>query len=473
MFELNLTKTFFASGSYFYNNHSIPVQLSGFYEENSSNPVEIKVWSDDENAPRIFHDSMDNPYSVSFEGITEEGKDIFLCKIKPNSITGTRILEAEVSSFIIGDLNRKLIPDQKYTVHINTSPTPLIKPDLIYSLIFDGTITSNKTDDERKGILWENDIGKAKLIDNYEYIEDEKQSKEFTIRIKTNKLFLTFTPTEEISVKDFFIMLPKKLEGDFSLLSFIGRKRTSCYQAEFMGYTKNEPIFSYCKYKAWNGFYNYPHDLSFMRSIIFPKSLQEGVFSQLFSNYKVSNYKEIIDRTLPNLITSYEDGYVESHLLNAYAALESMVDGIGDFSQINNILDKEAFNSLTKKIKKIISNEITDKEIREQIYKKIPELQRKSFTDKLMYLLDLQDVNRSYIWPPEIDETKEFGEIIKRRNELIHRGNVEQGITCYFDLARIQTLVELWILRLLKCPFEAINKYSFFRVVPIDKVIHY
>lgn len=473
MVEYQKNNTFFAQGIYHHGQHCIPAQLYGSYKSHSPDPVTIVVFSENEDAPDIFDRSMRYPYSVWFDGKTEMDQPIWMMGIKPQQITGLKRLEGDVNIYIEGDLDAYAEADRQILIHAKISPTPLIIPEWTYSQNDDGTITRVGTDRERTGISWENEHGKALLIDFYEYMNLGQENQGTSVRIRTDSLFLTIIPHTKTALKAILFQLPKILHEDLNLLSFIGRRRIVCYEAT--GEIKHEETnhVAFSRYKTWRGFYNLPSDQSSLRSLIKPQALRDGVFHQLLLNYRASPYKAIIGRSIPYLITSYEDGYIETHLVNAFAALESMVDGIGEALNYSYLLGSSPFNKLSGKIKDIIHHEVEDPIISQGIIKKIPELRRRSYVDRLIYLLEQQGVNTNLIWPPNTDQPNELHELIKRRNLLIHTGTLDHGDICLFDLSRFQKLVELWILKLLDCPQEAINEYSLWRDAPINQIIHY
>jgi hypothetical protein len=172
-------------------------------------------------------------------------------------------------------------------------------------------------------------------------------------------------------------------------------------------------------------------------------------------------------------MTSYEDGYLESHLMSSYSALESMVSGLSDNKGYSSLLGKGQYKKFRKKMIDLIENEFDDENLINGLSKKLAEFQRRPYFDQLLSVLNDYPIDSSLLWPPETDVNTELHNIIKRRNNLIHKGLVDTGNISRFDLNRIQKMIELLILKLLDCPNEAINKYSLWRDAPITKVIGY
>lgn len=472
MINYQAVNQFYAKGEFSFSGSTIPAELNGKYKSYSNDSIEFNLWSDASEAPKLFDASMSFPYNVTFKGKTEHGESILLLGIKPNAIVGFNHLEGDARLFMKGDVDYIVKPGETLSIYSIVSPTTLIFPDWTYLRSYDGTITTIGTETERIGIPWNINNGTARLIDRYEYVDGNDKDENVTLRIQTNSLVLTIHPEVETEIKAFFLQLQKLLFEDLSVLSFIGRKRISLIEANARVNVDGKVKSAFARYRTWGGFYNLPSDQSQLRQLIKPGSLQDGVFKTLVENYRISPYKSVIDRTIPYLLTSYEDGYVETHLINAYAALESMVDGIGATFDQEYLLGNKPFKRLSKKLEDLVRQNIDDVETANGIIKKIPELRRRNFLDRLLFLLDKQRVNTKLIWPPGIDEPSEFHELLKRRNLLIHTGTIDQNETWRFDLNRVQKLVELWILKLLDCPEEAINHYSLWREAPIHEILH-
>ena len=176
-----------------------------------------------------------------------------------------------------------------------------------------------------------------------------------------------------------------------------------------------------------------------------------------------SQYKTIIQRTIPFLLMSYEQGYFESHIANTYSALETMIAGLSSDSneETGNSLSANDFKRLTRKIKTVIHAEVTDPKIYNGITRKLGELNRRPILDRLLALLKQYSVPVEKVWSSNTDIATELGKIIKRRNLYIHQGRIDDFGQYYDDYSRLRVLIELWILRLLDCPDDSINDASF------------
>jgi hypothetical protein len=472
MFDYQPEDQLFATGKIHVADKNAIVNLSGSYKQNSSSPVEFTIWTDKSDVGELFDLAMRYRQIAWFEGNTERGKPIWLMGLEINQIIGKNRMQGSASIYIEGDFDSIPPDENEIFIRASLSPTPLIIPDVNYSLNYDGTISKIK-DEPRIPIEWNSSHGGASLSHEYEYMFGKREADQLIAQLRKNILRYKYRPKVETDLKAVLLEFTKWIDDEILLLSMIGRKRIVCYEATASHKDDSGVRYALARYKTWQGFHTLPTDLSLIENIIRPTYLKDGLFGTLLQNYLNSPYKDVIRRTIPNLITTYEDGYIESHLSSAYSALESMVDGIGDIEKITYSISSNPFKRLTKKIKELLNTEIEDQVIRESIKNKIPELRRRSFQERLFALLEIQNVSMDMIWPPDTDQDSEFHNLIKRRNLLIHQGQVENRSMMIFDLSRVQRLVELWILRLLNCPSGAINTYGLWRDAPINKVLHY
>ena len=251
----------------------------------------------------------------------------------------------------------------------------------------------------------------------------------------------------------------------------MSRKRVAWYEAS-INYYGEEIRSATFRTQTWFGYYQeQSYEQSYVDLLVSPFKLRDGLFQELLSTYQSSPYQKIIEQTTPHLFASYEDGYLESHLGNVYAALESLVGGLSDVNGLSFSLGSSRFKKLKKAVKKTITEYIEDKEVADSIVKKIPELRRKPFLDRLLILISQYNVDVSLLWPPDTDVDAQLQKILSRRNQLIHQGRMNNPSQYNYDFRRIQKLVELWLLKLLECPDDAINKYALWRDAPINKFL--
>ena len=469
-----LDKTFIARGelSLARTSNSIPVLVSGNYKLHDSDAVRLKIIPKIDEIPEIFRKPFGWPFS--FEGKTEFGEDIWIEYLKIHQISGLNqiVWKGSAVKFVSGNLQEFDPKDTTLLLQISVSPTPILVPEISYMLRPDGTITN---DDDRSptGIKWETSYGEATLIDSYQYLNDQKIGhKKALYRIQDHQIQIHHKPDGNTSFKSILSELESSLHNSLILLSFFGRKRVAWYEAEVNYYGDNF-ISAFTRIQTWFG---YHQDQSIERYhvdlLVVTQKLRDGIFKDLLNNFQSSKFKETIERTIPHILSSYEDGYLESHLGNVYAALESIVGGLSEANKISYSLGSSKFKKLKKELQGLIVTVVEEEETINSIVKKIPELRRRSFLERLLQLVKQYGIDLSLLWPPDTDIEAELHEILRRRNQLIHQGKMDEPSRYFYDFNRIQKLVELWILKLLDCPDDAINKYALWFDAPINKHLH-
>ena len=404
----------YADGDFIWYKKSTKVHMSGTYGQDSAAPVFVSFWSDTEESSRLFNDVMDVPNEVVFNGKDIFGKTIYISGIDYKQLLGFKKLDAVASFYMEGD-NFELGPDnEKINIQLVLSHVPLLLSEWMFGTSFDGTI-KKVAGGQRKGINWVTTFGKAQLIENYTYqISSENKS---ICRLKENVINLEYKPTSNIELSELLHQIPNLLYEDLLLLSFLCRKRINCQKAIF--YQKGNASETVAKFNNWRGFYNNQTDWSSLRCLIKFHDLQNGLFEKLIKNFRASHNRELIKQSLPYIISSYEDGYMESHIVNAFFALEGMVNSLGGEKKINTILKASSFEKLAKSIRGLISNSEYEEDVKALINEKIAELNRRSFTNKLMFLLNEYKVNAELVWPANTNQEEGFHEIVNRRNNLI------------------------------------------------------
>ena len=77
-----------------------------------------------------------------------------------------------------------------------------------------------------------------------------------------------------------------------------------------------------------------------------------------------------------------------------------------------------------------------------------------------MKLLGKDKVAAERFWPSGADIEQELKDLLNRRNDFIHKGIFPSDEDYKNDTYRLQHLLELWVLRLLDCPYDAMIFFS-------------
>ncbi len=444
---------------------TIPVIIHGTYNPYEPGPTFCTVAPD---GRRKSLGDLSNPEEIEIRATTNDGKDITILGLDQITIThlgSQTICQGTAKYFIKGQLKTFAAQGNEIHCSLFIPYTPLAKADAHYTRSYDGTITLSERSN-RNGIKWNTPLGLAELIDHYDYVEDKVGIDAATIRIRRCQAHLVIKPKGRYSLEKLIRGLPDAFDETFWFISFLSRKRIVWHSVEvnaFPSEGSSEFREAVAHRQSWLGFLEEQrYEQTSIDILLKINELRNGLFEKLHENFMASPYKTLIRRTIPFLIMSYEQGYFESHIANTYSALETMVAGLSsDADQdVGLLLSTGDFRHLTKKLKDVIRAEIDDGDIQDGISSKLGELNRRPILDRLTTLLERYQVPMAQLWPPDSNIKEQLHQIIKRRNLYIHQGRIDDFHQYYRDYTRLRILVELWILKLLECPDEAINSVA-------------
>ncbi len=296
------------------------------------------------------------------------------------------------------------------------------------------------------------------------------------IRIQRCQIVIRFKSIGLVSLGNILRELPTILDETLWLVTFLGRKRIAWYAGEAVFIPGGGPTQNFKQAvihrRSWLGYESQIGSGELQLDLLIPpKELRRELFQKLITSYEASKYKEVIRRTIPHILVSYERGYLESHIGNAYLALESLVAGLSSERDdtVAQLMQSATFKQLTKKIKQTIHEEVKERATAQGIIKKLGELNCPSFLDRLIKLIKKYDVPVTLLWPSGSNIESELHDILLRRNIYIHQGRLADIDLSLYDFVRVRNLVELWILKLLNCPDGVINVHALSNLMPIDK----
>jgi hypothetical protein len=474
MLKLQEVQDFVAEGEAIIGDARIPVTIAGKHPAYlGPDPVECKVIPHTGDLPPEFDEAYKTGRKMELEATTEFNRQIWIPRFDIHQLGHSGNLvrwEGVAELFVAGDLGEFDTSEASIVCQVYVPRTELALSRVGYQYNLDGSIVLKGG--ERKSIRWNTRLGEAELAEIHEYYLDEAinldrakiQVQRCQVQIKPNLSGIT-------SLKSVAVELEEALDASLWLLSFLGHKRIAWYAANIVFLHPDDYRIAEVRRKQWLGYErDMGSDLSHFQLLINRASLQNSdLFQRLWDNYQASPFESAIRRTIPYILSSYERSYTEMRIGMAYLALESLVDGLSENSGLTNLLGSSRFKRLSKAVKQLIYDHVVDRETADGIAEKIGELRRRSFVDKFWKLAEETGFAVERLWPPGTDVQLELHELIKRRNFYIHQGTIDDYDLCYLDLYRLQKLVELWILKLLGCPDEAINFAALNYPLPINK----
>lgn len=411
-----------------------------------------------------FNEFLKNNDSLNVTGKINDNELILINIVSWTYIEGN-VAEVEVDLFYKG--YRGIIPFEngEYFVFIILDDAPAVHINKQGPLSYLGTISSRRKNDD--AISWETEIGKISLADYFDYEQSEISNGKATIQIKRTKICIEKKFNYSINIDKLIIDIENELEDVINLLSFISRKPINWYELKLTIYSEgeNRVVFNLEKRRKDDLRNKLNKEQMFHQS-----NLKEGPFYELLKEYRKSLYKEQIKRTIHFITTSNIDNFLEPSFQSAFSALEIITAACSEKLKINNMFEdgqEVRQKTILKEIKKLIKiiykreNWGMDGSFKE-INEKTSELKRRPFVNKLIDVIKLSKIRFGDIWyvQEEIYFNNKLKEIIKRRNEIIHSGEIINYPQLYRDKIRIQTITERLLLFLLN--YNAIKDFNHF-----------
>lgn len=456
---MKIDDTFFKIDGLIRDKNNKTVKISAYVISLSTYAVTVKVIFDPKVVKDVNRRSLQYPATI--EGTTEIGEDIYITDFYPNnskSHYSSRKIEliGEIGVFIKGvSLNKPIKIGQKINLNlylpfsaINSSATSI-----------EAGLSQIKIEEAEKVYMtWKDGDYNYTFYNQYKVEKsDEKEFITRAIKIQHKAtLAISIFITKKLNYKEHLLEAILKVEKTFPLLGILGKRRLTWFEGTSVYIDKNVNEADLIKpYSLLSTKSDY--ELSWLEIPVTKQWLKKGLFSKLLKNLDLHPKNAAIIQAIEYLLSSYEEGYLFSQLTAAYTAFETLVTELGELQNIGSTMNDNEYNQLEKQIKLSIKSQFQDKNKRSDIYTKISELKRKTIKAKFFTLFNEKEIPLTRFMFKHTDWKNNMGALIDRRNELIHAGKINSDHI--IDLNRLQLLLQLWILKLLNCPNEAINEH--------------
>lgn len=478
---IQIISNFVAVGKALINDEWLPVTIAGDRTKWGPEPVKCLVMLDLYNKP-LWLNSLKglSSHITQFKGQTVDGFNIGSSDFQQEIATVYNTMikwEGIARKFVESDVEDYPIKNSKAVFSVFLPPIPLIPVNFTHHLD-----KISQKDGKSEYILLDTELSKVILMNSYMYLDETVGIDKASLEVQKCEINIEKHFSNLASLENLFEEIDKEVEDATLIISFICRKYVEWYASQVNIHEdtlidNKQNTKEITLYRLTSSAYRVTqlvHDPQDSNIILQRGNLANGLFQKILKNYKQLECKHVIQQSILYILKSYQDNYIEMRLGNAYSALETLVDGFSQKNNIANSLNNKEFQKLSKKLRQIIREELGENQkATDDIIKKLPELQRRTFIDRWIELLSIYHVDLSLDWLLEHsfasalrtyetsnDVLSALNLIMKRRNNYIHQGILDSDY-CNADLRLIQTLTELWIIKLLGCPDEAIDAGAF------------
>lgn len=479
-------RTFYAKGELYRGDIPVPTVVTGSYQTYKADGIEIQLSPDMDSLPQPGLFGTENK-EVDLHATLPDGKQIWAPDLRVHTWGGIRgkdtnetqqyLWEGTADFFAEGDLEDFDGANGTLFYHLVTNPSPLADPGVNYWLNADGTSALFPEDGEKRPLRWQTPIGEAAFTDSFTYPTTEDIGYFHTqLRIRRFGVAIERRPENIVSPRVLLKELADMFQSAFSLVSLLSRRRVDWYRAELIYIPDNnlerDSRTIVAQRRRWLGYIRETSEQTYDVSLVRLNRLKDGLFEELLDQFEHSSLRTVLDDIIIHLMMSHEDIYFENRYVSAFTALESLVNVLANENQLYAILDEASLGNLMKSLKNTVKEVMPGQsniEIRASLYSKLLELGRRAFTEKLLLLKDRYGLQLNDLWPEGSDIDFELDRMVKRRNSYLHQGVIGNFEAYFYDLNRIQNIVELWILKLLGLPRDAVNPAAIGNLVPIGQ----
>lgn len=479
-------RNFVAKGELYRGDVSVPAIITGSYQIYEAGWIQFKISPDMDSLPQpgIFGEEEK---VVNLRGRLADGRQIWTPNLQINTWGGIRgkdtgeikqyLWEGVAEFFAEGDLEDFDASAGTLLYTLVANPSPLADPGVSYIPKSDGTITWYPEEGEKKHLRWHTPIGDAVFTDSFTYpITDNVGYYQTQLRIRQFVVAIERRLEGVVSPKALLEELTSMFQSVFSVVSLLSRRRVDWYRARLIYLPDNnlerDSRTAIAQRRRWLGYMREIDDNTHSVSLVRLNHLRDGLFERLVNQFGKTTYRSALDGIITHLMVSHEDVYLQNRYVSAFTALESLVNILAEDNQLYSILDDDSFKGLMQKLKTTVKETLPgkgNKNLRASLYSKLLELSRRALIEKLILLKDQYELQLSALWPEGSDIDFELDRLVKRRNNYLHQGTMDNPEAYLYDLNRIQNIVELWILRLLDVPQDAVNPVALGHLVPIDR----
>lgn len=270
------------------------------------------------------------------------------------------------------------------------------------------------------------------------------------------------------SLRDHLDTLEAELNDLCAVLSFIGRTRVDWTEIKVTSNIRDDPSDERIGYgedvrrlrtaRASNGAQG-------LDSLVNRWRCQPATLNELCINYRNLPFKESAFLAISYLLQTFQPGYLEEHVADAFTALETLVAGMAEAEGKGLTLQESEFIGLKTVLKASIKDygkkQGLNPQQRAAIYAKLSELNRPSIVQGIGDAIQRFSVSWADLWPKNTVCSTALRDAYDRRSTLVHTGKLVNAQESYEDLGRMQALTERLLYRLLNGDEAVVPPHAF------------
>jgi len=425
------------------------------YNKYSPDQIECQISSAETESARFAKLFVTDTIDLKISGFLENKTKLVVNDVHGYYLKG-RTADLNIDSFSVGHPDKIPFNSGYILAEIKIPEAPAIEVAKAIGLSYLGEIENKRKDED--AIFWINEFGEFSIADFYEY-ENGKVGLSSTIhRIKVFQIVIKKKFAQSFIIEEIVPEIEKEIEDILWLLSFINRRRLFWYEIniKIIPVPDDREIWIPNYYKRRKSIISGKADSQ--NYLIGQNELAKGGFYKILQEYRNHPMKNEIRRAIIYTAVSYEHDTVEAQIQTIYLAVEVLVNSLSETRGYFNVLQKDSFKKLLKKVKEVVSAYFGDeskyKNEKSWLILNLLGLNTIPFIDRLIKCIGELDIEvLDFLNEPDLLKPT-FENIQRRRNKLIHKGEIREPDRLIEDLIILRALSERFILELLKWPLD-------------------
>ncbi len=383
----------------------------------------------------------------SFLGTTDLGEPLRIPSLDWEHAENDALVGTAQEVFV-GPQKITFMPDRQVVV-AELTPTELAVPEKHVWTSYTGEMREPEGSKPRPAMEIPSGLGKMRLVLHYRFETADVGAQRSLLRIPTPTIALQ-VGTNSLS-QDHDSLITRflgELELALRLVSYLSRRHVYWSRIKVSSYDEN----SRATLERVRGGIGDPIDVDRERQFVNPYRLGSNL-ANMVDGLRASPYKDALLLAMLYLVSAINARFVETSLLEAFTAWETLTNGIGAADGEEWILDPPVFKELRARMKNVLSQFIADHTlpltVSSAVASKMSELNRPSFAQRASNLLERENVGWQDLWKTSTSLIARVRELADRRNQFVHAGKIDNPTLTSIDARRAIVLVERLIYRLI------------------------
>jgi hypothetical protein len=375
----------------------------------------------------------------------------------PPGTSGARqvgILHAEASELLL-ESPRVDGQVERQEVMVILTPTPIATPtrSFLIQVPDTGELKALNEDREPDIVTWNPIFGRGEFLQRYTFEQVRVAGQPSLVRVPEPSIRLELH--EDVRDDDPYRAAQRVRESVdllLRLISFLSRQHVRWHTMRVTTRCRPESAVFEQRFE-WRRSDGSIGPKSAFGRLVNPYRAPRDYLERMYAVFDGLTYRDAVSAAILYLVASTQERFLESELVNAFTALESLIDGIVAVSGRRKLLlgaKGDRFRRVMEaQIDTFCAQEGLDATTRDALVSKLPELNRPTITSKVEAIVAEVGIAWKDLWPTHESLSVGLQESYKIRNTFIHTGKLPPALRAHLESVRVRALCERLLYRLL------------------------